>query len=192
MIAGADALWATRPNTYPARPPWASDQGDDDFGCWIDFKVAREVQRLRWIPPGEFLMGSPGNEPERFDDECPQHRVRLTQGLWLADTACTQALWRAVMDGQNPADFKDDPNNPVEQVSHDDALQFLARLRDRLGHGAEPVLPTEAQWEYACRAGTTSPFSFGARRSVPSRSTVTATFRTTAAPKGLSASARCR
>ena len=153
--------WAVRPNTYPARPAWASDQGDDDFGRWSEFTVDQVVQRLRWIPPGEFLMGSPDDEPERYDNEGPQHRVRLSQGFWLADTACNQALWLAVVGGQNPAQFKDNPNNPVEQVSHDDALQFLPRLGAKLGHGAEPVLPTEAQWEYACRAGTSAAFSFG-------------------------------
>ena len=155
--------WAFRDDTYPGRPAWASDQGDDGFGRWAEFTVQRVVQRLRWIPPGEFLMGSPDDECERHKNEGPQHRVRLSQGFWLADTACTQALWRAVMDGKNPAHFQDDPNNPVERVSHDEALQFLARLRDRLGNDAEPVLPTEAQWEYACRAGTKAAFSFGAK-----------------------------
>jgi formylglycine-generating enzyme required for sulfatase activity len=63
-------------------------------------------QRLRWIPPGRFLMGSPENEPERWNDEGPQHTVTIAKGFWLFDTACTQALWQAVM-GDNPSPFKD-------------------------------------------------------------------------------------
>jgi formylglycine-generating enzyme required for sulfatase activity len=103
-------------------------------------------------------MGSHESELVRPSDE-EQHEVTLTQGYWLADTACTQALWTVVM-GKNPAHFREDMNNPVEKVSWDDAKQFIDRLNhdypDLLAH-----LPTEAQWEYACRAGTITPLSFG-------------------------------
>ena len=64
------------------------------------------MQSLRWIEPGTFRMGSPDDEPERFDSEGPQHEVTISRGFWLADTACTQALWQAVM-GDNPSRFKD-------------------------------------------------------------------------------------
>jgi hypothetical protein len=92
-------------------PPWASDWGRDEFGAWVAFIVegvdgTQVSQRLRWIPPGRFLMGSPENEPERWNDEGPQHTVTIAKGFWLFDTACTQALWQAVM-GDNPSPFKD-------------------------------------------------------------------------------------
>ena len=141
------------------RPAWASEIGRDRYGVYLDATIAGVVQRLRWIEPGEFRMGSPPDEPERFNDEGPQHRVRLTRGFWLADTACTQALWQAVM-GDNPSHFRDDAHQPVERVSWDDVQRFLAKLRVLLP-GAEADLPSEAEWEYACRAGTTTPFSFG-------------------------------
>jgi formylglycine-generating enzyme required for sulfatase activity len=114
---------------------------------------------MRWIEPGTFWMGSPDDEPERSGDET-RHRVTLTRGYWIADTACTQALWQEVM-GSNPSGFKDDPQNPVENVSWNDVTGlFLPRLIERVpGLGLQ--LPTEAQWEYACRAGTETPFSFG-------------------------------
>ncbi len=104
-------------------------------------------------------MGSPQSEPERDDHRETQHRVTFQQGFWLADTACTQALWVAVM-GNNPAYFTDDLQHPVEQVSWDDVQLFLQRANDVV---PEMVvrLPSEAQWEYACRAGTTTAFSFG-------------------------------
>jgi len=126
---------------------------------WTEFKVGNVVQRMRWIEPGTFWMGSPDDEPERYDDE-KRHRVTLTRGYWMADTACTQALWQEVM-GANLSAFKDDPQNPVECVSWNDVTGlFLPKLNERLP-GLNLQLPTEAQWEHACRAGTETPFSFG-------------------------------
>ena len=145
-----------------AIPPWAARHGTDEFGFWAEFDVKGRssivTQRCRWIAPGTFQMGSPPDEVDRSDDETP-HEVTLTRGYWLADAACTQALWQAVM-GNNPSHFKDDPANPVEQVSWEDVQTFIARLNE-LVLGLAAGLPSEAQWENACRAGTTTPFSFG-------------------------------
>lgn len=138
---------------------WTCAYGEDRTGLWQAFEVAGVRQVMRWIPPGEFLMGSPPTEKERRDNE-RQHRVVLTEGFWMADTACTQALWEVVM-GENPSRFTDDPQNPVERVSWLDITdQFLPKI-NALAPGLQLELPTEAQWEYACRAGTTTPFSFG-------------------------------
>ena len=76
--------------------------------------------------------------------------MTLTESFWIFDTACTQALWTAVM-GENPSRFVD-PERPVEKVSWDDAQDFIAKLNEKAGLSL--VLPTEAQWEYACRSGT--------------------------------------
>ena len=132
--------------------------GVDEFGLYADLQFNAVNQRFRWIVPGKFLMGSPDTEPERWKNET-QHEVTLTQGYWLADSACTQALWRAVT-GDNPSRFQGNDDNPVEQVSWDDAQAFIAKL-NRLVPGLHARLPTEAEWEYACRAGTSTPFSFG-------------------------------
>ena len=102
-------------------------------------------------------MGSPESEPERGNDET-QHRVILRRGFWLAETTCTQALWQAVL-GENPSQFTGD-DRPVERVSWDDVQRFLARLNEAVPDLALR-LPTEAEWEYACRAGTTAAFWFG-------------------------------
>ncbi len=134
--------------------------GFDQYGLYADLTINQVTQRFRWIEPGTFMMGSPQDEPERYDNET-LHPVTLTRGFWLADTAVTQALWLAVMGGDNPSDFKDDPNNPVENVSWQDAQTFIAHLND-LVPGLQAQLPSEAQWEWACRAGTTTAFSFGA------------------------------
>ena len=140
------------------------EQGRDEYGMYLDLAIYGVTQRMRYIEPGQFLMGSPKNEAGRFDDEGPQQRVVIAEGFWLADTACTQALWQAVM-GKNPSHFHEknhgSPQHPVEQVSWHDAQGFLQRLAKLLPDFATR-LPTEAQWEYACRAGTTTPFSFGA------------------------------
>lgn len=133
------------------RPQWASAMGRDRFGLWASFTIEGEEHRMRWIPPGRFLMGSPENEPGRWGDEGPRHLETAADGYWLAETPCTQALWRAVM-GENPSRFQS-PDRPVEQVSWEDCRRFLAALNQRI-EGLDARLPSEVEWEYACRAGT--------------------------------------
>jgi len=143
------------PEHFPA--PWASDWGEDPYGLWQSLTYRGVRQAFRWLLPGRFRMGSPENEHARDNDEL-QHEVMLTRGFWLAETACTQVLWQAVT-GQNPSHFKGE-RRPVETVSWDDMQDFIERLNGAVP-GLEARLPTEAEWEYACRAGTTTPFSFG-------------------------------
>lgn len=158
--------WLNEPRLYWQNPrqdqsgQWSGHQqlGVDQYGLYADLTINNISQRFRWIEPGAFLMGSPKDEPERYDDEV-QHTVTLTQGYWLADTAVTQVLWQAVM-GNNPSRFKYDLNNPVEKVNWYDAQAFIAEL-NKLVPDINAKLPSEAQWEYACRAGTVTPFSFG-------------------------------
>lgn len=158
------------PDPFP--PLCASAWGDDRYGLWCEIEVGGVAQRLRWIEPGEFWMGSTEAERKRFggqgDDnwkkylegEAPRHRVKLTRGFWLADTACTQALWQAVV-GDTPSHFTGDPQLPVERVSWDDVTEkFLLKLNRQIDN-TEALLPTEAQWEYACRAGTETAYHFG-------------------------------
>jgi formylglycine-generating enzyme required for sulfatase activity len=117
------------------------------------------------IPAGTFLMGSPSGEPERSDSENPRHRVTVAEFL-MGRYPVTQAQWRFVAGLERvdrsleaePSRFKGD-NRPVEQVSWLDATEFCARLSRHTGRDYR--LPTEAEWEYACRAGTTTPFHFG-------------------------------
>jgi uncharacterized protein (TIGR02996 family) len=109
-----------------------------------------------WLPPGTFLLGSPPNEAERGDDET-QHRVTLTKGFWMGVYPVTQAQWQAVM-GTNPSQSEGD-DRPVENVSWEDCQAFCEQLSKR--DGTRHQLPTEGQWEYACRAATTTPFYFG-------------------------------
>lgn len=144
-------------------PAWADCDGTDAHGYWASFSIPdrqgnKITQRMRWIPPGQFWMGSHEDEPGRLPYESPRHQVTLSQGYWLFDTACTQALWEAVM-GDNPSNFKG-ADRPVEIVSWNDVQKFIARINERLP-GLDLVLPSEAQWEYACRADTSTPFSFG-------------------------------
>ncbi len=112
-----------------------------------------------WIEPGSFMMGSPEDEAGRDDDE-KQHLVTLTQGYYLMTTEVTQGQWRAVM-GENPSYFKNCGDDcPVERVSWNDVQEFIRKLNAEEGTD-KYRLPTEAEWEYACRAGTEKPFSFG-------------------------------
>ena len=140
---------------------WTSESDRDQYGQYADFQVDNVVQRFRLIEPGSFWMGSPDSEEGRELD-ClreTRHRVKLSRSFWLADTACTQALWKTVL-GTNPSIFKDNENKPVEKVSWDDVKELIQTL-DRMQLVGSFSLPTEAQWEYACRAGTNTPFSFG-------------------------------
>jgi formylglycine-generating enzyme required for sulfatase activity len=132
-------------------PAWADHWGWDSWGARVTLRVGDVTQCLRWIPAGEFLMGSPAKEKGRGASEGPQHPVRMTRGFWMFDTPCTQALWQAVM-GNNSSVFPF-PTHPVEEVSWGDCQEFVGRLNGMM-EGLSLSLPSEAQWEYACRAGT--------------------------------------
>lgn len=112
--------------------------------------------RLVWIPRGSFQAGSPRTEPSRDGDET-RHEVTLTRGFWLGESPVTQAQWRAVV-GTNPSAHTGD-ELPVESVSRDESVAFCERLSAL--DGQPHRLPTEWEWEYACRAGTTTRFYWG-------------------------------
>jgi formylglycine-generating enzyme required for sulfatase activity len=155
-----ESTWCFR---YPLGPV---DEKADAFAVQLT---------LVQIPEGSFLMGSPEDEPERYSDEGPQHEVTV-QELFMTQSPITQAQWREVAGWQereaerwgrelnpNPSHFGDQADSdqrPVDNVSWLDAMEFCNRLSQRTGR--HYTLPSEAQWEYACRAGTTTPFAFGA------------------------------
>jgi formylglycine-generating enzyme required for sulfatase activity len=125
------------------------------------------LPQMVWIPPGHFLMGSPPDEVGRFlDKEEPQTHVSLTHGFWMSRYEVTQGEFQAVM-GFNPSLFKDDAQRPVENVTWFQAIAYCETVTKRQreeGHLTESFeyrLPTESEWEYAARAGTTTRFSYG-------------------------------
>lgn len=111
------------------------------------------TMEMVWCPPGVFTMGSPAGEAGRDDDE-KQRRVTVTNGFWMAKTEVTQAQWQSVT-GKNPSEHRGDDNLPAENVSWKAARKFCART------GLQ--LPMEAEWEYACRAGSTGPYGGSGR-----------------------------
>ena len=129
-----------------------------------EFEIVPGVKMIMcWIPPGEFLMGSPVSEKGRERNET-QHRVRITQGFWLAKAQVTQAQWQAVI-GENHSHFKGE-DFPVESVNwynicgnESGTGGFLGELNKVMPGAGRFHLPTEAQWEYACRAGTTGVYA---------------------------------
>jgi formylglycine-generating enzyme required for sulfatase activity len=135
----------------------------------VDLNATVAIDMI-WCPPGTFTMGSPTTEAGRGSDET-EHNVSLTKGFYLGKYEVTQAQYEAVMTGNSnnlsptPSNWPNNPYRPVEKVSWDDAQVFLTRLNAQqagnLPAGWSYVLPTESQWEYACRAGTTTAYSWG-------------------------------
>ncbi len=137
----------------------AFDGGEVGESLEIEIGIGQKMT-FNFCPAGSFMMGSPASEPKRSADES-QVKVRISHGFWMGQTEVTQRQWAAVM-GRNPSQFKGD-ELPVEQVSWEDAQAFIAKLNQSAARpeGWKYTLPTEAQWEYACRAGTKSVFGFG-------------------------------
>ena len=125
--------------------------------------VGGATMEMVWIAPGTFLMGSPDSEPERGRNEGPQHKVTITKGFYLGKYEVTQGQWESVMGTRLWAGqpyVLENPDYPAIYISWVDIQEFVQRLNK--AEGAELYrLPTEAEWEYACRAGTTTRWSFG-------------------------------
>ena len=149
--ATSSRVWATLQAEGYAKPDDAA--WDDRWQAPSRIVHVRTGATLVLIQPGEFVMGSPASEAQRSSDEV-QHRRVIRKPFYLGKTAVMQVQWRKVM-GSNPSRFQGD-DMPVDQVNWDDCKQYLQKA------GGGLRLPSEAEWEYACRAGTTTPFSFGA------------------------------
>ncbi|KAA3605508.1 MAG: formylglycine-generating enzyme family protein [Planctomycetota bacterium] len=141
---------------------WQCQLFRDQYGLACTFDLAGVEHRMRWIPPGEFWMGSTeeeqwaasrsiGEKENVFSDEGPRHRVEISEGFWLGEVPVTQKQWQAVM-GENRSSFKGE-QHPVEQVSWLEVQKFLKKAMSGL---EDPPLrlPLECEWERACRAGT--------------------------------------
>ncbi len=173
FIAGWSALAASAgcqlgsSSLPPTTPPLVGQTviAPDPLAGFVSQFAAASGIKLARIPAGTFMMGSVVGEANRGLDEGPQMRVTLTDDFYLGATDVTQGQYLAVM-GTNPSDFKSvGPNGPVEEVSWLDAMAFCQKLTEqeraagRLPEGCVFTLPTEAQWEYACRAGTTGAYA---------------------------------
>jgi formylglycine-generating enzyme len=157
----ASKAWVVLPEE---QDPAANKAGDT-------YTVPDLFLEMLWLEPGTFTMGSPTSEDGHWNET--QHQVTLTNGFWLGKYEVTQAQYEAVMTGNanglsaTPSGFSGNANRPVEKVSWNDVQVFLTRLNaaeeaaGRLPAGMAYQLPTEAQWEYACRAGTTTAYSWG-------------------------------
>jgi len=139
--------------------------GGDNFkanGEAISIKIhglAGEIEmKFAPIPTGEFVMGSPGNEKGRESNEAPLHKIKISKPFYLGMYEVTQEQWEAVM-GSNPSHFSGNPKRPVENITWDDCWKFIKKLNEmKLGTFR---LPTEAEWEYAYRAGKQTRFYWG-------------------------------
>ena len=170
-LVTAWTTWITRPKPPPPPPPGdgtirkSNGSGIPPPLSHLPKEITNSIgMKLMLIPPGMFLMGSPEGEEHRYAPyEGPQHEVIITRPFYLGIYPVTQREFEAVM-GYNPSCFKDSPDHPADQVSWKKAVEFCQRLSALPAEekaGRVYRLPTEAEWEYACRAGTTTPFHFG-------------------------------
>jgi len=149
------------PFDSPGCPAWAGGFGVDRYGVFADLVWGDQVQRMRWIPPGRFTMGSPEDELGGLSRERPRHKVTIDRGIWLGKTPVTQGFYEAIT-GNNPSYFTGEKQYPVEKVSWHDSNALCEKLTEHLPAQSGRVrLPSEAEWEYACRAGTTGPLYSG-------------------------------
>ena len=132
------------------RPPYSAEIFQENLGSGVSMTMAR-------IPAGKFLMGSSDTEEDSVSSGFPQHQVKVPE-FYMGQTLVTQAQWQAIM-GNNPSRYQGDSNLPVDSVSWLDAIDFCQQLSQKVGKVYR--LPSEAEWEYACRAGTTTLFAFG-------------------------------
>ncbi len=141
----------------------AVSSGSTQPGTRVEYLNDEVEIEFVWIEPGSFTMGSPRSEPGRQQDESPQHLVTISRGFYLGKYEVTQRQWDAVMDfrpWEGQTFVRPDPDHPADYLSWDDAQAFIQKLNGEAG--AELYrLPTEAEWECACRAGTTTIWSFG-------------------------------
>ncbi|MBI5722744.1 MAG: formylglycine-generating enzyme family protein [Planctomycetes bacterium] len=168
--APADEQTSTivRPASQPASKPFDFQEARNVVASYAKQAGIKEIQvsldmgnkvtmKLALIPPGEFLMGSPKTEEGRGDNEGPQHEVIISRSFYMGVFEVTQEQYEAII-GKNPSNFRN-PKNPVEQVTWADAVEFCKKLSQKTGKTVR--LPTEAEWEYACRAGSKTRFFFG-------------------------------
>ncbi len=160
--APAPSVGARPQGTQPGATPGTLEKprGAEEGHPWTVPDLNLEMV---YVHPGGFTLGSPDSEKGRYKNESPQTQVTLTKGYWLGKTAVTQGQWEALMT-DNPSNVKG-ADRPVDRVTWDDATEFCRKLTEReraagrLTDGYVYALPTEAQWEYACRAGTTGPYA---------------------------------
>ena len=154
-----------KPTTTTTKPPVSTVSGSSgtNAGDRKVITVKGVSYAFRWCPAGKFTMGSPESE---FGNDYPtlekQHQVTLTKGFWMLETQVTQEMWESVT-GKNPSNFKDSKKLPVEMVSWNDCQDYIKKLNalKAAPAGYRFSLPTEAQWEYACRAGKTTGLNNG-------------------------------
>jgi len=160
-------LQTNTPQTNGLRVPVPADGAFAARGFFTAAQWSGQAPPLVSIPAGSYVMGSPTTELGRFSWEGPQTEVTFTNALLMGQFEITQGQYRTMMTNYNPSYFSGVSNRPVEQVSWLDAMEYCRRLTETqrnagcLPPGWTYRLPTSAEWEYACRAGTTTPFHYG-------------------------------
>ena len=152
--------WTEKGDREPSNPKRRQEEAARALGVPVETELdlgGGVTMKFVLIPAGEFMMGSPAGEEGRGDDEHPQFRMKITKAFYMGIYEVTQEQYEKVV-GKSPSSFKG-ARKPVERVSWHDAGEFCSKLSAKAG--VQVRLPTEAQWEYACRAGTTTAYSFG-------------------------------